>query len=134
MDISTFDDLLRAARAQTQPQRLLFVFAAAELPDGCTPEERARFEAGEGGALTPVMSVDKSPDELANFAALADESRQFGGDWAVVFAAGLAGRDGRAPNAAEAGAALDRMIAAIKVGALESFMPFDRTGSPIVLA
>lgn len=29
MDISSFDDFLHAARAQSAPQRLLFVFAAA---------------------------------------------------------------------------------------------------------
>ncbi|MEO8923737.1 MAG: ribonucleotide reductase subunit alpha, partial [Caldimonas sp.] len=33
MSISSFDDLLRAAREQPEPQRLLFVFAGAELPD-----------------------------------------------------------------------------------------------------
>jgi hypothetical protein len=36
MDITTFDDLLTAARAQPQPQRLLFVFAGIELPDDAT--------------------------------------------------------------------------------------------------
>ena len=51
VEISNFDDLLRAARAQPQPQRLLFVFAGAELPDDSTPEQRAAFESGEGGAL-----------------------------------------------------------------------------------
>lgn len=50
MDISSFDDLLHAARAQPEPQRLLFVFAAAELPDDATPAQRARFAAGQGGA------------------------------------------------------------------------------------
>jgi len=48
MSISSFDDLLRAAREQSEPQRLLFVFANAVLPDNITPEQRARFEAGQG--------------------------------------------------------------------------------------
>ncbi len=56
MEISTFSDLLSAARAQQEPQRLLFVFTAAELADDSTDEERGRFEAGEGGALVPIMS------------------------------------------------------------------------------
>ena len=98
MNISNFDDLLRAARGQPEPQRLLFVFAHADLPEDSTPEQCARFQAGEGGALIPQMSVDKSPDELRTFAALVEESRQFGGEWAVVFVAGLSGRDGRAPT------------------------------------
>jgi hypothetical protein len=37
MNISSFDDLLRAAREQSEPQRLLFVFANAVLPDDSTP-------------------------------------------------------------------------------------------------
>ncbi|CDS53277.1 FIG00933811: hypothetical protein [Polaromonas sp. CG9_12] len=74
MDISTFDDLLQAARAQPDPQRLLFVFAGVELPDDATPAQRERFEAGQGGALVPLMCVDKRPDELASFAALVEEA------------------------------------------------------------
>jgi hypothetical protein len=61
VDISSFDDLLCAARAQPEPQRLLFVFADAVLPDDSSPEQRARFEAGQGGALVPLMFVDKTP-------------------------------------------------------------------------
>ncbi len=48
MDISTFDDLLAAARAQPQPQRLLFVFAAIELPDDATPPSAPAFEQRPG--------------------------------------------------------------------------------------
>lgn len=132
MNIADFDDLLRAARGQPEPQRLLFVFAGAGLPDDSTPEQRTRFQAGQGGALMPLMSVDKKPDDLSTFAALVEESRQFGRDWAVVFVAGLSGRDGRAPTSAEADQSLQRMIEAIKTGAFGAFMPFDRQGQPIL--
>lgn len=132
MNISSFDDLLRAAREQSEPQRLLFVFANAVLPDGSTPEQRARFEAGQGGALTPLMSVDKTPEELGTFAALVEESRQFGHDWAIVFVASLSGRDGRAPTSEEAGRSLQRMIESIKTGLFGSFIPFDRQGQPML--
>ena len=67
MNISSFDDLLTAARLQPLPQRLLFVFAAAELPDDSTPEQRADFEAGHGGALVPMVCVDRSPHEIDSF-------------------------------------------------------------------
>lgn len=133
MNISSFDELLRAARAQLEPQRLLFVFAAAELPDDSTPEQRARFEAGAGGALAPLMSVDKTPGELGTFAQLAEEARQFGPAWAVVFVASLAGRNGRAPTSEEAEPSLQRMIDSIKSGAIGSFIPFDRQGEPLLL-
>lgn len=131
MNISSFDDLLRAAREQPEPQRLLFVFAGAELPDGCTPEQRARFECGEGGALAPLMSVDKTPDALGTFAALVEESRPFGADWAIVFVASLAGRDGCAPTSADVDRSLQRMIESIKTGAFGGFIPFDRQGQPV---
>jgi hypothetical protein len=132
LNISSFDDLLRAAREQSEPQRLLFVFANAELPDDSTPEQRARFEAGQGGALTPLMSVDKTPEELGSFAALVEESGEFGHDWAIVFVASLAGRDGRAPTSEEADRSLHRMIESIKTGSFGSFIPFDRQGQPML--
>jgi hypothetical protein len=134
VNISTFEDLLRAAREQPEPQRLLFVFAGAVLPDESTPEQRARFEAGDGGALTPLMSVDKAPEELGTFAALVEESRQFEPDWVIVFVASLPGRDGRAPTSDEADQSLQRMIGSIKAGSFGSFIPFDRQGQPTLFS
>ncbi len=134
MNISSFDDLLCAARAQSEPQRLLFVFAGAELPDDSTPEQRARFEAGEGGALAPLMSVDKAPEELDTFAALVEESLQYGPDWAVVFVASLPGRTGHAPTSSDAERPLQTMIESIKAGAIDAFIPFDRKGEAVLLS
>ena len=134
MDISSFDDLLRAAREQSEPQRLLFVFANAVLPDDSTPNQRARFKDGQGGALTPLMSVDKAPEELDTFDALVEESHQYGQDWAIVFVASLFGRDGRAPTSKEADQSLQRMIESIKTGLFGSFVPFDRRGEPVLLS
>ena len=69
-----FPQLLAVAAAEPEPQRLLFVFAAAELPDNATPDQRARFQSGRGGALGPLMCVDKAPRDLPDFAALAAEA------------------------------------------------------------
>src|SRR5688572_7195853 len=132
MEISSFADLLRAARSQPEPQRLLFVFANAELPADSTPAERVRYEAGEGGALTPVMSADKVPGELDTFSALVEESRQFGRDWAIVFVASLPGRAGRPPTSEEAGSSLQRMIASIQAGSIGAYIAFDRQGQPVL--
>ena len=134
MSIANFDELLRAAREQPQPQRLLFVFANAVLPDDSTPEQRARFGAGQGGALTPLMSVDKAPEDLGTFDALVEESRQYGQDWAIVFVASLSGRDGRAPTSKEADRSLQYMIESIKTGLFGSFIPFDRRGQPMLFS
>lgn len=133
MPIATFDDLLREARLQPEPQRLLFVFAVAELPEDCTPEQRARFEAGEGGTLTPLMCADKTPEELPTFQALVEESRQFAGQWSVLFVAALSGRDGRAPGSKDAQEPLERMVESIKAGSPGPMIAFDRQGQALSL-
>lgn len=131
VEIAGFDDLLRAARAQPEPQRLLFVFARAALPEDCTPAQRARFEAGQGGALEPVVSVDKDPGALGSFAALAEEASEFAPGWGVVFVAGLAGHDGRAPSSEAAEHALARMVESIRQGRFRAYLPFDRQGEAV---
>jgi hypothetical protein len=132
VNISTFDDLLRAACHQPEPQRLLFVFAGAELPEDSTPEQRRRFAAGAGGALIPLMCVDKTPEELGTFSELVEESRSLGPEWTIVFVASLAGQGGRAPTSEGAEAPLRSMVEAIKGGSHGSFIPFDRNGRPIL--
>lgn len=129
MDISSFDDLLRAARAQTEPQRLLFVFVGVELPDDATPAQRERFQAGQGGALVPLMCVDKRPDELVSFSSLIQESTQFAHEWGMVFAAAMSGSLDRMPTSKEAEAPLDRMVEAIKHGEHGAYIPFDPQGN-----
>ena len=133
MEISNFDELLHTALQQPEPQRLLFVFAGAELPADATPEQRARFEAGQGGELTPLMCVDKAPQELESFAALVEESRQHGPDWALVFVAALTGRDGQVPTSSDAETPLRQMVAAIRAGSIGSFAVFDRLGQAVRL-
>jgi hypothetical protein len=131
MEITRFEDLLAAARAQAEPQRLLFVFAAVELPDDATPQERAGFERGEGGALVPQMCVDKAPDELNSFADLVAEAAQFGKPWGIVFAAAMSGRAGAAPTSADADQPLELMIAAIQGGRFDGYIPFDPQGQAV---
>ncbi|MGQ4877798.1 hypothetical protein ACOJCM_04400 [Billgrantia sp. LNSP4103-1] len=87
--ISRFADLLDEARRQPEPQRLLFVFTRAELPDNPSAEQRRRFEQGEGGVLTPVLCVDKTPDELSDMEALVAESQRTEIDWDIVFVGAL---------------------------------------------
>ena len=132
MDISSFDDLLLAARSQPDSQRLLFVFAGAELPDDATPVQRARFEQGEGGALVPVMCVDKAVEELTHFAGLVEESQAMGQAWQIVFAAALSGEVGRELTADDAKEPLKRMEDAIRRGAFDNYIPFDRQGQPVM--
>jgi hypothetical protein len=133
MSLDSFADLLHAARQQAQPQRLLFVFAGAELPDDATSDQRAAFAAGQGGALAPLMCADKTPDELPSFEALAAESAQFGQPWAIVFTAGLSGRGGVPPTSAQAEAPLQKMVEAIKAGKISAYLAFNREGQAVHL-
>ena len=133
MEISHFDDLLKAARAQTERQRLLLVFAGASLPAEATAEQRATFEAGESGELTPLMCVDKDPAALADFAALLDEAATMAPDWALVFAAAMSGTGGLPPADSRIDAALQRMVEAVKAGDLSGLIPFNREGEAVQL-
>lgn len=128
-----FQQLLRAAAAQAEPQRLLFVFAGAELPDHPTAAQRASFEAGDGGALAPLMCVDKAPDELKDFEALLAESRRAGPPWRIVFAAGLSGRDGQPPTPTQIESALEKMTHAVRLGAVDQFAAYASDGEPILV-
>ena len=128
---SHFEQLLQAAAAQPEPQRLLFVFATAELPDDATLAQRLRFEAGEGGTLTPVSCVDKGLDELTDFDALATESRAAGFAWQMVFAAGLSGRHGQSPGSEQVGQALQAMVERVRDGRLDSFLTLGPSGEAL---
>ena len=132
---SHFDQLLQAATSQPEPQRLLFVFVAADLPDDATPAQRQHFTAGSGGALAPLMCVDKGPDDLSDFESLVTQSlvtqsREAGPAWQVVFAAGLGGRDARPPSPEQVDRALQAMVERVRDGRIDGLLALDPTGEP----
>lgn len=123
-----FPELLAAAAAQSQPHHLLFVFAAADLPDDPTPEQTERFHRGKGGVLDPVMCVDKAPGDLTDFSALVTESRQAGPSWDVVFASSLSGEDGLPPTKARIDLALQTMVEAVRSGRIHGLAVYNPQG------
>lgn len=132
-EITDFDSYLAAARGQPEPQRLLFVFVKTVLPEDHDEAEAARYREGRGGGLLPVMYVDKGPDEVAGFDALAQESRQMGEDWHIVLTAALAGRHGEAPSEERVQETFDSIIRTIHAGGdLSGLLAFDRDGEPLV--
>lgn len=133
MSLEDFSSLLQTARAQAEPQRLLLVFASAELPPDATAEEKQRFERGEGGALAPALCVDKIPEEIRDFAALAEESRRTGIEWDILFIAALAGHGGHVPNSDEAVQPMQLMVEAIKSGRISEFLAVDPSGGLVQL-
>nr|WP_163501091.1 ribonucleotide reductase subunit alpha [Halomonas socia] len=127
MAISNFADLLSEARKQPEPQRLLFVCARAELPDYPSEEQRRRFEQGEGGALTPVTCVDKTPDELSDMATFVEQSNQTGQDWDLVFAAAMTDPGDNEVIEQQ----LRRMVETLQMGSIEAFLAFNRSGEVV---
>lgn len=133
MDITSFADLLQTAKRQREAQRLLFVFASAELPENSSGEQKERFMAREGGALSPVMCVDKLPEELGTFSDLVEESKKTGMPWDIVFVAAMSGNAGHAPSSDEAEQPLILMVEAIRNGNITNFLPFNAAGELVLL-
>ncbi|EIW88083.1 hypothetical protein AGRI_12796 [Alishewanella agri BL06] len=133
MNIESYQDLIQAAQAQTEPQRLLFVFARAELPNGYTENQKQHFEQGQGGALEPVLCVDKLPQDVANFQQLVEESRHTGFNWDIAFVSALGGRGGFPPNSDEAVQPLQMMMQKIQGGMIADFLTFDKNGELVAL-
>lgn len=133
MNILHYDDLLSAARQQPDPQRLLFVFAQVELPDDASPEERARFEAGEGGALVPRLCVAKVPEEGMPFADLCNQADGMDAQWSLVVSAAVGGHRGQPPTEQAVDQALETLVGRVQAGALDGLLVFDRKGEALSL-
>ena len=131
--ITSYADLIKAAYAQPEPQRLLFVFAEAELPSKHSAAQKERFHAKSGGALTPIMCVDKLPNEAADFASLVEESRQMERNWDIVFVASMSGHNGKVPDSREADQPLQAMVESIKSGSIKNYLTFNRNGELVQL-
>ena len=133
MNISSYEDLLNAANAQAKPQRMLFVFTQAELPGDHTKDQQEQFKARKGGALMPVMCVDKLASARMSFANLVDESRQTGKDWDIVFVACMSGQSADVTESAEAEQPLKEMVKSIQVGSIGNYLAFNRDGEMVRL-
>lgn len=108
---------------------MLFVFAQAELPAEHDNLQAQRFKDGRGGALNPIMYVDKTLEELGSFSELVAESKQMGKHWEIVFVAALAGHGGALPSSEEAQAAMDIMVKSVQQGLISNFLAYDRNGA-----
>ena len=122
--LSSYDDFIKAAKTQDEPQRLLgFVKKYYKVE-----EQRQRFQQGEGGNLDPVLCVDKLPDEVDCLEALIKESEETGLTWDVAFAASMSGMLGHAPTTEQAEQPLNMMVESIKGGTVANFLAFNREG------
>lgn len=133
MHIYSYQDLIQASQRQSEPQRLLFVLAKAELPEDATADQKSRFEARQGGYLEPVLCVDKLPEDVAEFDTLVTESEHTGVEWDLVFVAAMSGMAGQPPQPEQAEQPLKMMVEQIKAGMVANFATFDKQGEPVQL-
>ncbi|MCH8498207.1 MAG: ribonucleotide reductase subunit alpha [Marinobacter sp.] len=131
--LRNYADLYREARQQPEPQRFLFVFCRVELPEDASDAERKSFESGEGGALTPVVCVDKLPSDVPDFDGLVKESEATGQRWDMVFVAAMSGRAGFPPTADEARQPMSMMVEAVRMGSVGNFLAMNRAGEFVAL-
>ena len=90
--------------------------------------------AGEGGVLVPVASVDKFPEALASFADLNAETAAHGIAWNVLFVAAMNREENEGPDQiAAVDQTLEAMVSAIKAGQVDSFVPFDPSGTVVAM-
>lgn len=129
-EITNYQTLLTVGKQQTEPQRFLFVFLQATLPEDHNDAEEQRFDSGQGGELQAIMCVDKDLTELTDFDDLVKESAQMEHDWSMVLIACLSGNNGIPPTASEAEQPLKMMVQAVQNGAnLSKYLAFDRQGT-----
>jgi hypothetical protein len=132
INITDYESLLLAAKNQSEPQRLLFVFLKASLPKDHKNEEAVRFHSGQGGQLQPIMCVDKTLSELGVFSDLVAESERMEQDWQIVLVACLSGRNGVVPSSDDATQPLTMMLQTVENGGdLSKYMAFNRDGTPV---
>ncbi len=112
---------------------MLFVFVRAELPEGASAEEKRVFENGQGGALTPVMYVDKKTNEIQSFAELVEESSHTGQAWDMVFVGCLSGQGDREPSDEATQQALETMVKSIQGGVVNHLLIYRPNGQQVSL-
>ncbi|MCB1662505.1 MAG: ribonucleotide reductase subunit alpha [Pseudomonadales bacterium] len=127
--IATLTDLITAAQEQTEPQRLLFLFAKAEAQN-----KKKKSKRQHSGTISPVMCVDKLPEEITSFKALVAEADNITNEWDFMLVAGLSGAKGNAPSTEDAEPHLNKMANDLMSGQdLSQYIIFDRTENPIVV-
>lgn len=128
--ITNFAQLLQVSTEQDQPQRLLFLFAKAENDN---PKKKKKKQ--QRGAISPVMCVDKLPEDIESFQSLVKEADEISKEWDFVIIAGLSGQNGVVPSTEDADPYLNQMTNHLASGGdLSQYVIFDREDSPVVVS
>jgi len=133
MDITSFDELISAAKAQSTQQQLLLVFTKAELPEDYTEKQSADYAAGAGGVLMPIACVDKRAQDVSSFKILCEEASEFVPDWDIVFAGALSAKVGQTLKGEDIDKKIGTMVESIRLGQINQFATFNRNGEAVNL-
>ncbi len=118
--MSNFKKLLDAANSQPHPQRLLFLLAKSERSNN-------KKQGIAKGTLTPIMCVDKLPEELTDFNSLVKEADNINKDWNMMLIAGLNGDKGIPPSTLDAEPLLNKMVNDVMQGqSLSRYLILDK--------
>lgn len=122
-----FEQLLASANTQSEPQRLLFLFAKVDETEEKSGHTR--------GTISPVMCVDKLPSELSDFNSLVSEADRIAEAWDFVLISGLNGQNNSAPSSEDAEPYLNKMTNDVASGQdLNRYMIMDRQQNQIQMA
>ena len=122
---SNFKKMIDAAQAQDQPQRILIMLAKSEV-------EESDKEKGISGTITPVICVDKTPDEITSFEDFVKEADSINSEWDMMFIAGLAGENNEMPTPEDADPILNQMVNNLMSGQdLSRYLVLDRNDDPV---
>ena len=117
--------MIDTAEAQEQPQRLLIMLAKSEIESNDKDE-------GMSGTITPVICVDKTPDEITTFEDFVIEADSINSDWDMMFIAALTGENNKMPTPEEADPILNKMVNDLMSGQdLSRYLVLDRNGDPV---
>ncbi len=125
--MTVFSELLEMTSAQDEPQRLLLLFANAEAKN---PKKSKKHQQG---TITPVMCVDKAPEEVSDFTSLVKEADGINKEWNFLFIASLSGENGNAPTTEEADPYLNKMTNDVEMGNISQYLVIDRDENRIEL-
>jgi hypothetical protein len=129
MSIANFKDFLDQTYVQVQPQRLMFLFAKATEMDQSVKVDH------QSGTITPVMCVDKLPEELESFEMLVKEADTMSKEWDFIFISTLSGKDGNPPTSQDADPFLEKMSNQLLDGGdFSGYIILDRMERPVIIS
>jgi len=124
---SPFAKVLASAQEQSAPQRLLFMLAQSETT--------SKADSQAQGTISPLMCVDKLPEELSNFKDFVAEADTVSQDWNMIFIAAMPGENGITPSSEDAEPVLNMMVNDLVSGQdLSRYLILDRDEQQIEIS